>query len=424
VGNGAEATVTATPAIPVTFSVATSGKPTTTSLTLTFDQVITGLTAANIILTNETTVTKGVLYGSGTTYSLAVTTTAAGTVTVSVSPSSGYTSTNPETVNVAYAVPITITDQAGLANIATNLTANYALANDITVSGNWTPIGDGPNKFEGTLDGNGHTITLNSPAIQPVADEINYGLFGAIGTGAEIKNLKLDGTVSFTGDDTRFGPLVGWNGGTIRNVASSVNVTVEATDVEAYGGGIAGMNTGGLIENCYSTGNIAAANAVVVSGMTPDSIVAYAGGIAGQRYSGSIKNCWAEGTISAGVPNGANWGAAAGGITGYGTVDNCVALNSSVKATTNGNPTCNAGRVTSSSSIGTNNYANSAMTVEKTIAGITTTGNTNGTDVSLATAGTQAWWTGTAGWTINAAGAGSESSPWVWGTNRPKLYFE
>jgi hypothetical protein len=58
-----------------------------------------------------------------------------------------------------------IYNQADLAAVADDLTASYILANDITLSGNWTPIGwkqieatgEGAD-FEGTFDGNGYTI--------------------------------------------------------------------------------------------------------------------------------------------------------------------------------------------------------------------------------------------------------------------------
>jgi hypothetical protein len=317
-----------------------------------------------------------------------------------------------------------ISNRAGLEGIS--LTGTYVLTGDIDVTGTWTPLGSGANSFKGTLDGNGHTITMDDLVI-PVVSVMDHGLFGTIGQGGEVKNLKLAGTVSFTGNnETMFGPLAGLNRGTIRNIASSVDVIVTNTVLWVYGGGIAGRNTDGLIENCYSTGNISVTFDDSTTTATTGTYIACAGGIAGERYSGTIRNCWAGGTISANVPYLTSRGAAAGGIVGTGSgVDNCVALNSSVKAEANGS-TANAGRISGTSNAGTN-YANSAMTVNQTIAGTTTVGTENGDDVSLATAGNLSWWTATAKWTVASTKSGAtEANPWVWNdTNtRPVLWFE
>ena len=55
-----------------------------------------------------------------------------------------------------------IYNQADLKAVANDLTANYIVANDITLSGDWTPLGwtdstDVP--FTGTFDGNGYIIS-------------------------------------------------------------------------------------------------------------------------------------------------------------------------------------------------------------------------------------------------------------------------
>ena len=48
----------------------------------------------------------------------------------------------------------TISDAAGLAAIANNLSGSYVLTTDITLTGTWTPI----TGFSGTFDGGGHII--------------------------------------------------------------------------------------------------------------------------------------------------------------------------------------------------------------------------------------------------------------------------
>jgi hypothetical protein len=195
---------------------------------------------------------------------------------------------------------------------------------------------------------------------------------------------------------------------------------LEDTTLATYSGGIAGSNPG-LIENCYSTGNISATSSRPNDFGSP-ALITYAGGITGNN-TGTINKCWTSGAISATVPTATDMGAAAGGIVGAGTASNCVALTTSVTASTNGY-TAYAGRVSGTNSTGTN-YVNSTMVVQTIVAGTTATGTLNGLTFAAGSAGTQSWWT-TPGWTINAAGTGSDSSPWEWNTatSRPKLWFE
>ena len=82
-----------TPITDVTFSVTADGsaKKTTTQLTLTFSQAITGLTANDITLSGVSGVSKGALSGSGTTYTLKISGfTAGGNLSVAVGSPSGY----------------------------------------------------------------------------------------------------------------------------------------------------------------------------------------------------------------------------------------------------------------------------------------------------------------------------------------------
>jgi hypothetical protein len=92
--------------IVVTFNNITangSTTQTTTQLTLTFSQVINGLTADDIIFSGISGVTKGTLSGSGPTYILPIDGfTAGGTLSVAVTKS-GYTiSDSPKTVTIYY----------------------------------------------------------------------------------------------------------------------------------------------------------------------------------------------------------------------------------------------------------------------------------------------------------------------------------
>ena len=56
--------------------------------------------------------------------------------------------------------PRRVSTAQDLINMAQDLRADYILANDIDLSGMaWTPIGTGADRFYGTFDGNGHSIT-------------------------------------------------------------------------------------------------------------------------------------------------------------------------------------------------------------------------------------------------------------------------
>lgn len=70
----------------------TTGTANTTSISFTFSQDVSGLSAANITLTDGTgKATKGVLTGSGKNYSLTVTAVEEGNISVKVADVSGYT---------------------------------------------------------------------------------------------------------------------------------------------------------------------------------------------------------------------------------------------------------------------------------------------------------------------------------------------
>ncbi|MCI7321471.1 MAG: S-layer homology domain-containing protein [Clostridiales bacterium] len=181
---------------------------------------------------------------------------------------------------------------------------SFYLANDVALTGTWTPVGNGilavKDFFAGTFDGCGHTISgLNVQG---------QGLFAAINQ-ATIRNLNVSGTVNSTVNYV--GGIVGKvQAGTIENCSFSGSVS--SSKSKAYVGGIAGglnsanvtisgcANTadvtggyaGGIlgfwkkaatIQNCYNTGSITGSDK--------------AGGIVGQLSSGTIENCYSIGDI-------------------------------------------------------------------------------------------------------------------------------
>lgn len=102
--------------------------------------------------------------------------------------------------------------------------------------------------FSGVFDGSGYTVSgLNlSDSCYP------SGLFGIIQTGAVVKNLNVDGTVSPSGDAEAVGGIVGINYGTISACTFTGTVCGESST-----GGIVGMNgVTGTINGCKSFGGV------------------------------------------------------------------------------------------------------------------------------------------------------------------------
>ena len=104
----------------------------------------------------------------------------------------------------AWAVdPVNISNEAELRAIANNLAGEYTLTADITVEGDWTPLGDDKNPFTGKLNGNGHVI--KGIRVQNAGRNEN-AFIGAV-MGATITKLGLE-NVDILGD-TNAGGLVG-----------------------------------------------------------------------------------------------------------------------------------------------------------------------------------------------------------------------
>ena len=178
---------------------------------------------------------------------------------------------------------------------------SFYLANDIALTGAWTPVGNGVSAvkdfFAGTFDGCGHTISgLNVQG---------QGLFAAINQAA-IRNLNVSGTVNST--VSYVGGIVGKvQAGTIENCSFSGSVS--SSKSKAYVGGIAGgLNSANVtISGCANTADVTGG---------------YAGGILGYwRTAATIQNCYNTGSITGSDK--------AGGIVGQlnkGTIENCYSI--------------------------------------------------------------------------------------------------
>ena len=178
----------------------------------------------------------------------------------------------------------TVTTADGLKNVAKLVNEegktdiNITLDTDLTLTGEWTPIGSYINYtytgYTGTFDGQGHTIF--GLTINQVRDAV--GLIGCIDKGGIVKNVKLK-DVNITGDGYFVGGVAGTNYGTIENC--SVDGTL--TNNRHYLGGVVGNNYGSII-GCSSSGTI--------TGTGPN-----VGGIGGQSVGGTIMACYSVANI-------------------------------------------------------------------------------------------------------------------------------
>lgn len=192
-------------------------------------------------------------------------------------------------------INITIKTACGLAWFASKINnksdvdygrSKVTLENDIDLySYPWTPIGKYGTAFNGTFDGNDKKIEgLYSEDSKSVA-----GLFYQLADSAEVKNLKLVGSIESTANDyARVGGIAGINKGTISNCTFDGGIIQTKGDNQCVGG-IAGLNNG-TITGCTNDG--------MIEGKGTTEI--YVGGIAGSNH-GTITNCTNNGDVSGGV---------------------------------------------------------------------------------------------------------------------------
>jgi hypothetical protein len=131
--------------------------------------------------------------------------------------------------------------------------------------------------FTGTFDGGGHTISHLT-----IAGASGLGLFGQLGSGAEVKDLGVV-DVNITGHQD-VGGLVGRNGALYYQAGGIVTRCYSTGAVGGDGnvGGLVGSNVG-HVTTCYSTGTVGGWWSV--------------GGLAGWNY-GDLTHCYSAGLVS------------------------------------------------------------------------------------------------------------------------------
>ena len=178
----------------------------------------------------------------------------------------------------------TVTTAEGLKAVADianngNLDINITLTGDITLTGEWTPIGTESRPYTGTFDGGGHTIT----GLKITGNDQYAGLFGHIGSGGKVMNVKLEG-VQIESDNgmSDVGGVAGYSRGTLENC--SVSGSVSGSGENGFAGGVVGYQDGGFLTGCSSSATV---NAGCI-----------AGGVAGSTYSATLTACYATGDVT------------------------------------------------------------------------------------------------------------------------------
>lgn len=237
---------------------------------------------------------------------------------------------------------------------------HFVLINDLDLaSAEWTPIGSYRYPFDGSFNGNDHTITGLSITKAPLdtTGQNNWhnsiecvGLFGLAGDRSCIENLRVEGRIAIDKpdgpekDDVIAGGIVGMTRGKVYNCHNACDISVSVPSFESYInvggvcgvytwesalidscsntgalfgegpvvriGGVCGDNDGhGVVRNCVNLGNIS------VGKRTENHIVSYIGGIVAHTANSTVSNCANYGTLQ-GLD-------VAGGIVGrqYGTDD-------------------------------------------------------------------------------------------------------
>ena len=204
--------------------------------------------------------------------------------------------------------PYLIDSPQGLDAIRDNLTANYELVSDIdlgvapwnTTSG-WDPIGSGATPFNGTLEGNYHTIAN----LFVDRSQTWVGLFGKIENGTVNRLFLANANVNNSGQNT--GILAGEirdGDASVFRVGATGTVTVQPANYNV--GGLAGFVSDSTMANdtiveSYSQVDVSGGSSV--------------GGMVGFLASGSIVDSYSTGTV-AGDGNPQNPNGHIGGLVG------------------------------------------------------------------------------------------------------------
>ena len=231
----------------------------------------------------------------------------------------------------------TVDNEKGLRNLAKLVNSNggktpinITLTGDITLTEEWTPIGNFENRYTGTFDGGGHTIT----GLTVTTSDQYAGLFGYIGSGGTVKDVTLEEVkIESNNDMSAVGGVAGRSYGALENC--SVSGSVSGSDIA---GGVVGYQSGGFLTGCSSSATVNAGGV--------------AGGVAGLTDSGAtLTACYATGDVT--LESSGTGSYFAGGVVGINTVSTLKACYAWGSVTGSGSGTIYVGGVTGTNDVGT-----------------------------------------------------------------------
>ena len=204
---------------------------------------------------------------------------------------------------------IQISNEAELKAIASNLSGNYQLTNDITLTGEWTPIGN-DKPFSGILYGNNHVIRN----LKISDGSANVGLFART-YGALIQDLGIENAKVSAPNSKAAGIIIGHSTASYIENSYITDSEIEGNNVGSFIGTAVNRNINfSVISNSYSTANVKSGSS--------------AGGIVGTSEGIYIESVYFAGSIDAAT--------ICGGITatskGENSISGCVVLSPNLKA--------------------------------------------------------------------------------------------
>lgn len=247
---------------------------------------------------------------------------------------------------------------------------NFRIMNDIVMADNYETVGAYSSPFSGILDGNNKTIqNLRVPLLKYVGaatfnnltvKDMNMNLSGDNGvysvaaissafdstanyTNCHVKGGSINYSYTNTSYDAESANIAGMavSGGTFTNCTSSVNVTVNTTNITdtsvsgliGYASKVEGCNNSGNVSvTCCSSGNLAgvvnhAGNVISCSNtgkIIPNGAFSMISGIAGEATT-EIVSCKNKGVITGKLTNGNfTTETTLGGVAANGKAKKCV----------------------------------------------------------------------------------------------------
>jgi len=224
------------------------------------------------------------------------------------------------------------------------MNAHFKLIDNIDLAGiDFNMIASQYFQFQGTFDGNDHTISNFS---HTSTEATGVGLFRYVSNG-RISNLGLIAPKVHVDAREFQGSLAG-----VLSAGNVTNCYVESGSITGQDevGGLVGENgSSGIIMNCYFTGN--ATGRYSVGGLVGNNLgsikasYSYAdvegqnavGGLVGRCSSGETANCYARGNVVGEWYVGGLVGSnGSGGSPGVGTIHNCYSVSANLTGTQKG----------------------------------------------------------------------------------------